>query len=266
MKAKKTLITVLVIVAVAMVALVGVRNVMLKKAALRLIEEQTGLRMEIDAFDVGVFKPTFEIRGLTLLNPPDFPEGEAFEIERFYVHYDLLSLFSDEVHFYEVEMRVPKIVVVQLENGETNMGRMTEQTDQQMRKRKRSGEEPAPRGEPEDDQPPPERAPESRKEPKDFRIDTLTLALGEAEYRQYVEGRTEPKIDRIELNQEQTFHDVTDPYQVANAVTMNMLQMRLSSEMQKLSEEHKEELDELGVTEDDLNKAQDVIKGFFKGL
>jgi len=248
-----------IVIVILLVGLVLARNALLKSGARKAIEEYTGFKIEIASFNVGLFKPTFEIRGLKLLNPPDFPETTAFEIDKLFVKYDLASLFSDKIHLYDVIIDVPKIVVVQKDDGETNLERLAKNA----KKTKKEGEndEKQPQNDEND-----ENTPQKEKNRREIAIDIMKIKLGTVEYQIYEEGVEKPEIETRELNQEEIFTNVTDLQDVVDQIAMQLVTDEALKELTKLAEEHKEDLEKLGLKPSDVEKVGNAVQGFLNGL
>ena len=108
----KTFTKVMVLVALLVAVLLVVRNQVIEYAAIRAIRQATGFDLSLDRIDVGMLRPTVEIVGLKLQNPPDFPDQEAIEIERLFVRYDRLSLLSKEIRIPELAISIPQMVAM----------------------------------------------------------------------------------------------------------------------------------------------------------
>ncbi|NCC52420.1 MAG: AsmA family protein [Spartobacteria bacterium] len=242
-----------IIVVILLIGLVLARNALLKSGARKAIEEYTGFKLEIDSFNVGLFKPTFEIKGLKLLNPPDFPEANAFEIDHLFVKYDLASLFSDKIHLYDVIIDVPRIVVIQKEDGETNIGRLTKKSEKDRDKKKDDVEKKADK-------------PGKEKKSKEIEIDIMRIKLGTVEFRRYEEGVEAPEVRTHELNKEETFTNVKNIQDVINQITMQLLADEGLKELNKWAEEHQEDLEKMGLKSSDVEKVGNAVKGFLKNF
>jgi uncharacterized protein involved in outer membrane biogenesis len=250
MKAVKWIVIILVVVIAAFFV---VKNALIKKGAIDFVEKNTDFTLALDSINVGLFKSEIEINEFKLLNPPDFPEADALEIERVYVRYDLPSLLSDQVHIKQVDISVPLLVIIEKADGETNLDRLSG---------KKEKAEPA--------QPKEEKPAEQEKEKKpgkSMKIDLLNIKLGRAEIHRYSEGSDEPEIDVYELNMDETFHDITEPEDLAGQIMGKIFKQ----EMMKGIDKHREELEEMGVDPDQVKKLGESLQlekmgGQLKGL
>ena len=212
MKILRNILMILVLLAVA--GLVA-RNAIIKTAARKVIRQATGFDLEVGGVHAGLISQSFEIRDLKLINPEDFPEAVALEINRMLVNYKFRSFFTDEVHLCKVVLDIPRMVVVQKEDGESNLKRLSQAGQEK-------GEEEQKReAKPENKQP---TEPTPEKPTRKFRIDTLTLKLGTVEMHRYVQGQDKPEILAHDLKVDRTYTDIRGPNQLAAILAMAMME------------------------------------------
>ncbi len=209
----------LLVIVVALVVLIPLRNTLLKRQLEKLLAEQTEFGVELGRVHLGLTSASFEVDGFTLTNPPDFPEAGALEVKQVRVDYDWKSLFSREVRFSEITLDVPKMVVVRKADGETNAERLGGRAKQKKEEGDSSGKTPEPA-------PEPPSAPAEEKEPRTFRVDRLVLRIGTVEYRDYTkaEKNGEPAITAMTLNVDQEYRDVTSLQQLGGQVLGQSIQ------------------------------------------
>lgn len=256
----KVLRRVLIIVVLVIVALLVARNVLIRSASRQAIRQATGFDIEIGKVKAGLFRPTFEVLNLKLINPEDFPEREALEIRRLYVRYDVASLLTDTVRLREVEIDVPRMVVVTREDGETNLKRLGKV------KQKPPAEAPA-----EGSGAPPEAAegaapPEPRpaRAQKNIVIDHLVVKLGTATVHSYVGGREKPETVEAPMNVERTFQNVSNLNVVAAALSADIMTAALPSafsDINQILQKHEGDLDAAGK---EIEKKFKELKAMFK--
>ncbi len=155
--------------------------------------------------------------------------------------------------------------MVQKEDGETNVERLAEKSKEMSEKGDKKKSESSSKKASQKKSPKPKK-PSVKKQAKGFRIDTLTVTLGEAEMRTFQEGQTDPKVDVFKINKTQVLTDVTSAEDVVNQVVADVIASQLMQGMTKWSEDHEEDLEKLGLKKDDVKKVQDGLKSFFKGL
>lgn len=192
-------------------ALAVVRLAVIRVTTRAVVRNLTGFDAKVDDIRVGILKPSIEVRGLELFNPPDFPRREAIAIERVYVRYSPGLLFAREIHLPEVVLDMPSLVVIRKADGETNLERLG----------KKAGAKPpatkTPGGAP------PEAPPAEKSEPRPLRIDRLTVKLGTAQFIDYAGRGPEPRTRTFPMNVERTYTDVTDLNRVAVKLSADVL-------------------------------------------
>lgn len=255
----KIIRNIVIVIVVLLVVLFFVRNSLIKSGVRKAIEDYTGFGLKAETFNIGLFKPIIEIKGLELQNPPDFPEATAFVIRELYVKYDLASLFSSCVHLYDMVVDIPEVVIVQKADGETNLDRLTEKGRQARRKRKGRGEKDTPSAEP-------EKAGDGKDSKKELRIDEMTVRLGTVEFHRYEEGADKPEIKSHKLDREEHFSNVTDLQDIIDQIAMELMTDEALKELNKWAEEHSEDLEKMGLKASDAEKVGNAIKGFLKGM
>ena len=254
MKILRNILIVLVLLAVA--GLVA-RNAIIKTAARKAIRQATGFDLELGGVRVGLISQSFDIRDLKLINPEDFPEAIALEINRMFVSYELRSFFADEVHLREVVLDIPRMVVVQKEDGDSNLKRLSQagqgkEEEEQKREAK-----------PENDQP---AEPKAEKPTRKFRIDTLTLKLGTVEMHKYVQGHDKPEIRVHDLNVDHTYTDIRAPNRLAAILAMAMMEGVGAQAFVDIGKSLKNNQGDLDITARELEKTAKGVGESLKDL
>ena len=255
---KQIIRNVLIVLVLLFVVGLMTRNAIIKSAARNAIQQGTGFDLELGGVSAGLLSSTFEIKDLKLINPEDFPEETAMEIKRMFVGYDLKSFFTDEIHLREVVLDIPRMVVVQKEDGESNLKRLGQAGKGKEAGEKKPGEEPE--GKP---------GKKAEKPAKKFRIDTLTLKLGTVEMHTYVQGQDKPRMETHDLNVNRTYTDIQDPDQLATIFAMAMVEGVGAQAFKGLSKAFEDNQGDLDKTGKELDKAVknvgESLKGLFKG-
>jgi len=268
----------IIIIIILVVALIITRNMILKSATVKVVEQMTGFGMELDSFQAGLLKSDFEITGMKLLNPPDYPESTAFVMNRLYVKYDLFSLFTSEVHLYDVDIDIATVIACEKVNGEINIEQLASNA------RRASGDEPestpatstAPATEvateatsetaPAEPQDTVADAPTAQPEHKDILIDQLSIKIDDVKYYRFKEGQLDPEIEERKLGIDETFTNVTNIDDIATQLSMRIMASEFTKEMRKYADENKEQLDKIGLKPSDVDKAGHFLQGMLKEL
>ncbi|HBA83121.1 MAG TPA: hypothetical protein DCZ95_03410 [Verrucomicrobia bacterium] len=238
---------ILALVVLAVIAAVAARNMVVRKMAIRAVEQATDFQLDVGTVQVGLFRPTFDIEQVALLNPEDFPEKTAFDIRRIHVRYDFKSLFGDRLHLREVVLDIPTAVMVVKEDGESNLDRL--------RQAGSAGAEE--KSEPSTEEKSSE--PEESKAPRSLQIDRLVLKLGRVNMHRYVEGQATPEVKTYDLKIDRTFDDVTSLQQVAGLVAAEIAVRELPNLVNHLDKILKD-------NDGDLEAAGESLKKTFEGL
>ncbi|MCO5062289.1 MAG: AsmA family protein [Kiritimatiellae bacterium] len=219
-----------------LIALVGglVVHQLIKTEARRFLVAQTGFDLDIGKVKAGLFSTRVEFDDVTVRNPPDFPETTAMVIDRIVLDLNVGSLLRGKTHLTELQLDVPRIVVVRKETGETNFQRMSDTIRSKSKDSPREGApaEPASTEAPSDSPTAPEPAagaesapgadtqskpkPKRESKPKPerpFLIDRLAVKIGTVEYRDY--GAPDaPAVSQIALNVDREAQHVENAQQI----------------------------------------------------
>jgi uncharacterized protein involved in outer membrane biogenesis len=259
----KKLLFVLAVLAVAVAVLLIGRNFLLKTAVESILRNSTDFDLSIGSVNMALLDSSFEVTGLELRNPPDFPDPEAFAVDRFLVDYDLSSLLSDEVHLYNVVIDIPKVIMVRKADGESNVERLAAAAKKDTKPEGGGMQEPKGGGAAEEKGAP---AGKPAKEAKKVRIDRLTVKLGKVEMRDYSRGRTEPKVYDYELNMNRTYNDITDLQKLGATISTELLVTAAPQVLNDLSTVLEENRDEIKAAGKELEKAAKDLKKQFEGM
>lgn len=197
----------LVIALIAMIA-----NSMVQKAIRRTVLNTTGFDIEIGRLHIGLFEPVVEVTAAQLINPEDFPEPTAMEIKTLRVVYDLKSLWSQEVHFREILVDVPRAILLIREDGESNLLRLGKRVIESKESK------------PQDKEPEVSTKTEPKSSERKIRVDVLTLRLDRVEMRRYREETERPEVKEYKITLDRTATDVTDLSTVNAMITAGLIE------------------------------------------
>jgi hypothetical protein len=100
------------------------RNLIARKAVEFAVERQTGFPLEIGAMDLDLVSGRLEVKGLRLLNPPEFPERTFVDLPLLRVDYDTVSLLRRKPHLRSIAVNVRQVFIVTNERGDKNSARL----------------------------------------------------------------------------------------------------------------------------------------------
>ncbi len=241
------LVLVLVVVGLVLARDSIARNIITKAVA------KTGFGLELKNLHIALAPPGLEVEGLKLTNPPDFPEAGALEINKLKLSYDRKLSTKEEVRLPEVTFDLPSLVIVRKADGEVNFQRFAKQG---------KGEKPAATGTPEPQPAPPPAEPKAKKPAQKVRIDNLNIRLGTVCIRTYVQGEKEPREQKLAMNVDKKFTNVTND-DFKKIGTQLMMEVLFKSSPEQLLDLGKEAAAKSGV---DLKEAGSKLKGLLNSL
>jgi len=156
------------------------------------VSRQTGFPLKVDSLDFTLLGGHLEIRGLELMNPPEFHEKTFIDLPLLRVDYETASLLRRAPHIRELVVRVNQICVVTDESGEKNVKRLES----------RFGE--------------PDRA-----RPVTYRVDLLRVHVGTVLIEDWSGGK--PSKRKLVLNTDETFRDLTNSTPLSELVLASAL-------------------------------------------
>jgi hypothetical protein len=174
------------------------KNIIAKNAVTGGIRAVTGLEMDIDKVDVGIFNTLIDINKMKLYNPPDYTDRVMIDMPEIFVDYNLAAFLGRKAHLEEVRIDLKELTVVKNREGKLNIESL-----------KVAGTEEEPE------------KPEKEKK-TDIRIDTLDLKIGRVAYKDYSRGR-EPTVREYSLDLHETFHNVTDLNEMGRLILVRAL-------------------------------------------
>lgn len=180
-----------------LVCLFLIRNVTVKSiigAGVRMI---TGLKLDIQKLDIGVFRSLVNIEKVKLYNPKGFNDKVMADIPQIYAAYDLGGFFRGKTHLREVKLNLKEFIVVKNEKGEVNIDSLKVIKDKKGKGLKK------------------------RKSKQKFRMDVLDLKIGRVLYKDYTQ--IPPSVKEYKININQRFKDINDPAGLVSLIVFKAL-------------------------------------------
>lgn len=154
----------LILLIVLVVALVLLKDTIIKAVAERSIRSETGLEARIGKFEVGLFSPTVTIEDFTLYNSAKFGGAPFVVIPELHVEYDRTAIASRKLHLTLVRFNLAQVNIVQGKDGRLNYQELQAELEKTSSEKK-------------------------SKPAADFTgIDTLNLSLGNVKYTSLMPG------------------------------------------------------------------------------
>jgi hypothetical protein len=110
----------LILLIVLAVALVLLKDTIIRAFAQSAIRTETGLEAKIDTFRVGLLAPTITIENFTLYNSPDFGGSPFVVIPELHVEYDREAAALGRLHLTLVRFDLARLNIVQDRAGRLN--------------------------------------------------------------------------------------------------------------------------------------------------
>lgn len=123
-----------IVLVLLVVALLLLKDELLRRLAQRQIRAQTGLPVEIGHLHVGFTEPVFTMRGFKLFNRPEFGGGILVHVPELHVEYYPDSLRSGRLRFRQLRLDLAELNLVRSAQGQTNVTDFLEQVADEGRK------------------------------------------------------------------------------------------------------------------------------------
>lgn len=105
---------------VLLVALVLLKDTLLKALAEWRIRQATGMSVTIAKLEMGLFSPTLSMEGLKLYNTPEFGGSICLDVPSAYLEYDPRDALSGRLHLRLLRLNVRELSLVRNQAGLTN--------------------------------------------------------------------------------------------------------------------------------------------------
>jgi uncharacterized protein involved in outer membrane biogenesis len=202
----RKLLVVILVVALVFLSLSLAKDMIAKSIFVSGLRAMTGLEVSISSFKIGLIRQVVNIRNLTILNPGSFKEKILATIPEVYIEVDLGALFNGKVHLKKVRIDLAELVVVTNASGQVNLNSIHSiKAWPEGQKRSAAIAE--------------ERA--SGKLPP-FLVDELSQKIGRVMYKDH-RGGGSPSEAEYNIGLDETFRDVSDPYQLVNVIVVRAL-------------------------------------------
>jgi hypothetical protein len=110
-----------VLAVVLVVALVLLKDLLLKEALQAHIQRETGLETRVGRFELGLVSPTLTVQDLRIYNPPEYGGSVFLHVADFHVEYDRAALAQRSLHLRLVRVDIPEATVVEGRSGQSNL-------------------------------------------------------------------------------------------------------------------------------------------------
>ncbi|MFH1877580.1 MAG: hypothetical protein ABH883_02085 [Candidatus Omnitrophota bacterium] len=155
-----------------------------------------GTRLEIRFMKVGLFRPVIIVKGMTLYNPPGYPEKVMAEIPEFYIKYSSGKLSKGQMYFTEMRLYLKQFTVIKTEDGRVNAAAIKPVRDKE---------------------PGQEIQEKDKGTIPDIRIEKLYLKADRIFYKDYSKGGN-ASVREFNVNIDETYENIDDPYTLVRII------------------------------------------------
>jgi uncharacterized protein involved in outer membrane biogenesis len=200
----KKSIPILVGILAILIVVSFVKDVIIKVSVEKGVQAATGLPLKMQGFRVGIMRTLVGIKNLKLYNPKGYPDKVMLDMPQIYVDYNLLPIFKGKVHVQDMRMSLKEFTVVKNKDGEVNIDSLNVVKEQKEKKRTKRTEK------------------KTSGKALAMQIDNLELKVGKVIYKDYSTSE-EPTVREFEVNIDQRYQNVEDPYTLISLILVNSL-------------------------------------------
>lgn len=120
-KILKWLIGLFIVFVVLVVALLLLKDVLIKSIAESQIRAQTGMDVKIGKLEVALSSPTITMESFKLYNTSEFGGSTFVDLPELHVEYDRDALLARKIHLKLVRFNLAEMNIVKNQNGQTNV-------------------------------------------------------------------------------------------------------------------------------------------------
>ena len=190
---------IVIIAFVTLLAVLLVKNLIIKIAVEKGVGIVTGLRLSTGSFKVGILRHTVSIKNIKLYNPKNFEDPVMVDAPEIYVDYDLLSIIGGNFHLREIRFNLAEFTVDKNKAGQLNLNSLKSVSAQKQGKT----------------------AAKAGKTPQ-IMIDKLVLKIGKAVYKDYSSGGA-PQVREFNVNINETYTNIDNPSTLVSLIVVKAL-------------------------------------------
>jgi hypothetical protein len=179
-------ISISVIIAVFLIVILS-RNIIAKKAVISRVNSVTGLDLQVDSIDIGIFKTVLAINGMKLFNPGEPEDRLMVDLPEAYLEYDFPAFLKNKIHLKQLRLNLRELHIGRNKQGKLNLDALSPLK------------------------------PKGQGRPPEFRVDELDLKIGKIIYKDYdINGKQ--TIKEFNLNIDQRLENINSPGQLINMI------------------------------------------------
>ena len=110
-----------ILLVVFAVALILLKDVLVKGIVENQIRAQSGMDVKIGKLELGLLAPTLSIEDFTLYNPAEFGGSAFLDVPDLHLEYDLAALATGRLHLPLLRLSIREVNIVESRSGQTNL-------------------------------------------------------------------------------------------------------------------------------------------------
>ncbi len=111
----------LILTIVLVVALLLLKDGLVKGLAENRLRAETGMDVRIGRFEIALFSPTVTIQDFKVFNRPEFGGGVFVDMPELHVEYDRGACLKRELHLRLLRLNLTEVNIVEARDGRTNL-------------------------------------------------------------------------------------------------------------------------------------------------
>lgn len=162
------------------------KDLFIKTALVKGVEAVTGLRLNMDHFQLRLMASEIEVKDVKLFNPDGFPDPVMVDLPKVYADFRWISLLSRKILIHDLEIHLKELLVLKNQEGQLNLNEVKALQSQKAGKTKTSQD--------------------SR--PLPLKVERFRLKIGEVVYKDY--AKIEPATMVFPIHLDEEFENITD--------------------------------------------------------
>ena len=204
----KLLRSLLLGIVVLLAAVLAGKNLIAKTALTGGVKMITGLDTKLEGVQVGLFSTAVGVKGLQVMNPPQFSERVMLDMPELFIDYNLSDILKGKIHLEVVRLNLKEFNVSKSADSQLNLNSIEALS---AAKKPAEGKPAKPEGKP--------------AAPINLQIDLLELSIGTVTYTDYT--KNPPAKQTFAVNINERHEHITNPYTFAGLLVSRAL-MRTS--------------------------------------
>lgn len=196
---KKFLFTVLIILIIAVVGILFMRNAIATYLLEKGFKDLIGLKLTTNNINLGILETDIKVDGLTVYNPSGYTEKILAELPQIYIDYSLQDIIKMFLHFPQLSINISQINVEKDSSGNLNVDYIAKAPAFQSEDKKQKTT-----------------AQQDKEKKMEFLVDRMTLEIGTIRYLD--NSKNPPLKKKISFNYSKTFKNITDSRVIVDSI------------------------------------------------